>query len=381
MASPEKGGLFEVFPVNDKLAKREEEFQRFFTLSLDMLCIASLDGYFKQLNPAFEALGYELAELLQRPFLDFVHPDDYGRTVAEMEKLAKGEPTIRFENRYRCKDGSYRWLSWVAAPTPSGTVHAVARDVTEDKKSAQALIEAKEVAEAASRELEAFSYSVSHDLRAPLRRIDGFSAALLEDCGEALQSQGQTYLARIRENIQLMAELIDDLLALSRVTRTPILRRSVDLSALAESVAAALQRTDPTRSVSFEIREGMSADGDHRLLRVALENLIGNAWKFTSKCAAARVEVGVRETNGEIVFFVSDNGVGFDMQHANKLFVPFQRLHSTRDFQGNGIGLATVQRVIHRHAGRVWAEGRTGEGATFYFTLSGAKASRPSCAA
>ena len=222
---------------------------------------------------------------------------------------------------------------------------------------------------ATNKELEAFSYSVSHDLRSPLRAIDGFSQALLEDCSEQLDRQGKEYLARIRAGSQRMAELIDDLLDLSRVTRTAMERRPVNLSLMAESVLTALQKTEPRRRVDIVIAPDLTASGDQRLLRLTLENLLGNAWKFTGQRAAARIEFGMIRNGSAPAYYVRDNGAGFDMAYTDKLFTPFQRLHGMREFEGTGIGLATVQRVIHRHGGRVWAEAAVEKGATFYFTL------------
>ncbi|MEW6613764.1 MAG: ATP-binding protein, partial [Pseudomonadota bacterium] len=224
---------------------------------------------------------------------------------------------------------------------------------------------------AANRELEAFSYSVSHDLRAPLRAIDGFSQALLEDYGEALDMAGREHLARVRRASQRMAELIDDLLNLSRITRSEMHRRSVNLSELAGQAAEHLRATQPQRPVTVVIVPDVIAHGDARLLQIALENLLGNAWKFTRKQADARIEFGMREQDGQPVYFVRDNGAGFDMAYADKLFGAFQRLHSPGEFEGHGIGLATVARIIARHGGRIWAEGAVGRGATFYFTLGG----------
>jgi signal transduction histidine kinase/HAMP domain-containing protein len=223
---------------------------------------------------------------------------------------------------------------------------------------------------AANRELEAFSYAVSHDLRAPLRSLDGFSQMLLEDHTEALNDEGKHYLTRIRAATQRMGELIDALLALSWVIRTALQRETIDVSGMAWAIATDLQEQDPERQVAWIIAAGMLASGDRRLLRVALENLLGNAWKFTAKTLAARIEVGtLRQDGGTEAFFVSDNGAGFDMTYVDKLFGAFQRLHRTSDFPGTGIGLATVQRIIHLHGGRVWAEGEVGRGATFYFIL------------
>jgi PAS domain S-box-containing protein len=219
-------------------------------------------------------------------------------------------------------------------------------------------------------ELEAFSYSVSHDLRAPLRAIDGFSLALLEDHGARLDEEARDHLARVRAAAQRMAELIDDLLDLSRVTRRTMERQRVDVSAIARAIVEQLQRSAPGRAVDLAIADGIAAEGDDSLLRVALENLLGNAWKFTGHAPRARIEFGVVQRDGLPTYFVADNGVGFDMAHAGKLFGPFQRLHGMQEFPGTGIGLATVQRIVQRHGGRVWAEARPGQGATFYFTLS-----------
>jgi light-regulated signal transduction histidine kinase (bacteriophytochrome) len=230
----------------------------------------------------------------------------------------------------------------------------------------QAIIELRAV----NRELEAFSYSVSHDLRAPLRSIDGFSQALLEDCLEQLDATGQDYLRRIRSATQRMGQLIDDLLTLSRVTRSDLHKESVNFSRLASRICNHLQQLSPERQVEFEIQPNLLAHGDSRLLQVVLENFLNNAWKFTTEQPQARIEFGATEENNIPIYFVRDNGVGFEMVFVDKLFKPFQRLHRMQDFPGNGIGLATVQRIIHRHGGRVWAEAALNQGATFYFTLA-----------
>jgi signal transduction histidine kinase len=223
---------------------------------------------------------------------------------------------------------------------------------------------------AVNKELEAFAYSVSHDLRAPLRTLDGFSQALLEDYADRLDADGRDYCVRLRAASQRMGQLIDDLLQLSRLTRAEMRREAVDLSAVARAIAAEMRQRDPERQVDVVVADDAVAKGDARLLRVVLENLVGNAWKFTSKHPQARIEFGVTRRDGEQVYYVRDDGAGFDMTYADKLFGAFQRLHSASEFGGTGIGLATVQRVVHRHGGRVWAEGAVGQGATFYFTLS-----------
>jgi len=222
---------------------------------------------------------------------------------------------------------------------------------------------------AANKELEAFSYSVSHDLRAPLRTIDGFSRALLEDYDNKLEDQGKDYLKRVRAATQRMGQLIDDLLNLSLMMRKELRREETDLSDLARSIAAELRKTQPRRQAEFVIQEGVVAHGDPRLLREVLENLLGNAWKFTEKHSRPRIEFGASQQEEQSAYFVRDNGAGFDMAYADKLFVPFQRLHSTAEFSGNGIGLTIASRIINRHGGRIWAEGELEKGATFYFTL------------
>jgi light-regulated signal transduction histidine kinase (bacteriophytochrome) len=222
----------------------------------------------------------------------------------------------------------------------------------------------------ANRELEAFSYSVSHDLRAPLQVIDGFSLALIEDHGDKLDEEALDYLKRVRWASGRMSELIDDMLKLARVARAEMRSERVDISVLAEDVLAELQRSQPGREVERVVDRGVTANGDPQLLKIALENLLGNAWKFTSKRPRARIELGRTEKpDGRAVYFVRDDGAGFDMQFSAKLFGTFQRLHSQEEFSGTGVGLATVQRIIARHGGRVWAEGAVDQGATFYFTL------------
>jgi PAS domain S-box-containing protein len=223
--------------------------------------------------------------------------------------------------------------------------------------------------QAANQELEAFSYSVSHDLRAPLRHINGFSQALLEDYAEQLDEDGKQYLHEVRGASQEMAKLIDDLLQLARVSRGEMRSEDVNLSELASSVIEELERLHGKRNVTIVIKEGLKVRGDKRLLRVMLTNLLGNAWKFTCRREQAEISFGQERQNGEGFYFVRDNGAGFDMNYANKLFGAFQRLHTAGEFEGTGIGLATVQRIINRHGGRIWAEGMVNEGATFYFTL------------
>jgi signal transduction histidine kinase len=223
--------------------------------------------------------------------------------------------------------------------------------------------------EEANRELESFSYTVSHDLRAPLRSIDGFSQALLEDLGPQLGETSRRHLLRVRAASQRMGLLIDDLLKLARVTRATLRFAPVDLTALAERVIAELRQAQPEHVVDAQVEPGLRAHGDAALLQIVLDNLLGNAWKYTGKTSGARVVVGLEYADGEPTFFVRDNGAGFDMQLIERLFNPFSRLHSDDDFPGVGVGLATVRRIIQRHGGRIWAEGRVGRGATFWLRL------------
>ena len=227
----------------------------------------------------------------------------------------------------------------------------------------------KTAVEEVNRELESFSYSVSHDLRAPLRSIEGFRQILVEECSERLNDEGRTYLHHIGEATQQMDQLIDDLLGLARLTRTEITRTDVDLSALVHRVVDRLRVADPQRAVSVSVEEDVIANGDAGLLAIVLENLLGNAWKFTANREHTSIAFGCELQGGVRTYFVRDNGAGFDMAHAAKLFEPFQRLHSRGEYEGTGIGLATVQRIVNRHGGRVWAEGRVDGGATFFFTV------------
>ncbi|MBI4676739.1 MAG: hypothetical protein HY748_04080 [Elusimicrobia bacterium] len=256
------------------------------------------------------------------------------------------------------------WLLWRVASALDQTAEVRVRAEERVRSYAARL-------EAANKELESFSYSVSHDLRAPLRAVDGFSQILAEDCGDKLDDRGRDHLRRVREGCRRMAELIDGLLELSRVTRREMRREPVDLAALGRAVARQLSGSAPERNVEFIMPDKLPVRGDPTLLRAVLDNLIANAWKFTGNRQGARIELGVCAKNGVEACFVRDNGAGFDMAYADKLFGAFQRLHSTSEFPGWGVGLATVWRIVGRHGGRVWAEGSVGQGATFYFTLGG----------
>lgn len=349
----------------------EGERQSFFSLSLDLFGIAGMDGYFKRVNPAFcKTLGYTEEEILVRPFYDLVHPDDMAVTRAEMETLRTGVPSLCFENRYRCKDGSWVWLQWSTSPFSEGILHTVARDVTEKKQAEVELARQAIVLESLNLELEAFSYSVSHDLRAPLRGVSGFAQALEEREAGKLDATSLGFLKRIRKAAAFMAELIDDLLQLSRLSRAALSVKPVNLSEMTTELIADLRLAEPERRVEALIQPEIWVMGDPALMRIMMSNLLSNAWKFTVRNPEARIELGCDSVeDGKLWCHVRDNGVGFDNRYADKLFGAFQRLHSQDEFRGTGIGLATVQRVIRRHGGEVSGAGVIDEGAVFRFSL------------
>jgi PAS domain S-box-containing protein len=357
--------------VNER-KRAEEELSRYFTVSLDLICIAGFDGYFKRLNPAWEkTLGFTQMELLARPYLEFVHLDDREATRTEAQKIAVGADTISFENRYLCKDGSYRWLLWKSTPVlDRQLVYASARDITERKQQEARVQQINAQLEAANKELEAFTYSVSHDLRAPLRHIDGFARILNEDYGPQLDSAARHYLDRIQQGAGQMGQLIEDLLAFSRTARQDVRRQLVPLQRLVEDA----RHTVDTGSRSIDWRIGCLpvVPCDPALMKQVFLNLIANAVKFTRPRQPAVIEIGTEQRDGEEVVHIRDNGVGFPMKYADKLFGVFQRLHRQEDFEGTGVGLAIVQRILHKHGGRIWAEAELNQGATFYFTLGAA---------
>jgi len=322
-----------------------------------------------------ELLGLSREALLGKNDYDFFPPDEAAFFQEKDRQTLEGGLLVDIpEEPIQTKQGT-RLLHTKKVPIRGDRgeplyLLGISEDITERRRAERELLRLKEATEEANRELEAFSYSVAHDLRAPLRSIDGFSQALLEDCGEALDESGKRYLRNVRESAQLMARLIDDILGLSRVTRQELSSTRVDLTALARGAAERLARSHPARRVDVVVEDGVEAEGDPRLLSVVLENLLGNAWKFTAKQGAARIEFGARREEDTTVYFVRDNGAGFDMTYATKLFGLFQRLHTAKDYEGTGIGLATVQRIVRRHRGRIWAEGTVGAGATFHFTLN-----------
>ncbi len=367
--------------------EREDEMIRSLLESApDAMIVVNSDGRIILVNSQTEKMfGYQRSEILEQP-VEILIPESYHEKHSTHRSLFFDKPQLRpmgvgLKLRGVRRDGSEFPVEISLSPlqTEEGIlVTAAIRDITERKRAEEKIRSLNEdlqqralELESANKELEAFSYSVSHDLRAPLRTIDGFSLAVLEDYGDQLTDEGRDYLMRIRTAAQRMAQLIDDLLNLSRVTRAPLTPEPTSLSMVAQHVIRELQQASPDRIVEFSILPNIVANSDPRLMKVVLENLLGNAWKFTSKQEFAHIEFGASDHTGNgHVFYVRDNGAGFDMAYVNKLFGAFQRLHSSSEFPGIGIGLAIVQRIINRHGGRVWAEGAVDQGATFYFTLS-----------
>ncbi|MFI5365935.1 MAG: PAS domain S-box protein, partial [Candidatus Binatia bacterium] len=364
--------------VRDISERKQSEAERAHIAAIvdsceDAIIGKTLDGVITSWNRAAERLyGYSATEVVGRPISLLVPPDQPDEIPQILERLRRGEHIDHFETVRMRKDGTRVPIRVTISSIrgPSGKLigaSAIAHDITERKLAEDAIRQLNQALEqrvtertaqleAANAELETFSSSVSHDLRAPLRHIEGFSRILLEDCGLSLDAKAKGYLDRMQANVQQMGQLIQDLLSLSHVASKAMTLDVVDLSGIVQAIAGDLQKHDPKRQVEFVIAPGLSAPGDMHLLRVALENLLGNAWKYTSKRAVARIEFGARERQEGRVYFVRDNGAGFDMAYAGKLFGAFQRLHAVSEFEGTGIGLATVQRIIHRHGGRVWAE-------------------------
>jgi PAS domain S-box-containing protein len=373
--------------------KADDQFRSLLETAPDAMVLAGADGRMVLVNAQTEKLfGYARAELLGNS-VDMLVPPRFREKHPRQRSQYFAEPKVRpmgagLELYGLRKDGSEFPVEISLSPieTDDGRlVSSAIRDITDRKQAEDTVRELNESqqrhavqVEAANKELEAFSYSVSHDLRAPLRSIDGFSMALVEDYAGQLDVEGKGLLDRIRAATKRMAQLIDDLLNLARVTRTEMRYEVVDLSAMASSVLADLQSGDPARHVECVVGDHVVGHGDSRLLRVVLENLLGNAWKFTMNKPQARIELGMSRQNGAPVYFVRDDGPGFDMAYVDKLFGTFQRLHAATEFPGTGIGLASVRRIIQRHGGKTWAEGAVGKGATFSFTLAEHEGGHPS---
>jgi PAS domain S-box-containing protein len=379
--------------MDEALRDSEEQFRQVFDESPSGILLIEEDQRVRRANPAFcRLLGLTEAELQQLPSI--TAQDGLLNLMFETGWTAPGEQSrFQAEQEYVTKSGGIAWVNVHATKLRNSQGRAVCNlalveDITDRKKADQEVralndslerrvaqrtaeaVESNQKLESANRELEAFAYSVSHDLRAPLRSVDSFSQIILDEYSEKLDEDGVKYLRRIRAGAQNMGQLINDLLNLSRVSRGPLTLKPVNLSAIASMVVNELRDLEPRRTVQAEIAPEIQCNGDAPLLRVVMTNLIGNAWKFTGKHEKASLEFGANSENGNVVYFVRDNGAGFDMAYASQLFTPFQRLHQAKEFAGTGIGLATVQRIVQRHGGRIWAESSVGDGAAFYFTLA-----------
>ncbi len=351
--------------------KAEERFRGLLEAAPDAMVIAGEDRRVTLVNAQTEKLfGYDRAELLGRD-VEMLLPERYRAQDPQYRSGVFGEPRVRsmgsgLELHGRRKNGTEFPIEMSLSPllTAEGMlVSSAIRDITERKRVEIAL-------KHSNQELEAFSYSVAHDLRAPLRGINGFAQALVEDAGDKLDAEARDFLNRISAGAGRMGQLIDALLTMSRVSRVELRRETVDMTGAADALMQQFRLAQPERVVTFVNQPGVVADGDPPLLRAVLDNLLGNAWKFTSARSDARIAFGCRQEEGRTVYFVQDNGAGFDMAYADRLFAPFQRLHQASEFAGTGIGLATVQRIVRRHGGDIWAEGKVNEGATFQFALS-----------
>lgn len=369
------------------LRKSEERYRSLIETTNDW--IWEIDDNFRFTYSSLKVqtiLGYERINVIGQSIFDLIAANKRKAVQDEFSELAlHQEAFVGKEFSFENADGDVTIFETSGIPLFDNSgiflgYRGIAKDITERKKTElqiarmndeleNTVVERTKMLRIANKELEAFSYSVSHDLRAPLRSIDGFSQALIEDYGNELDEIAQNYLSRVRSAAQKMSTLIDDMIKLAKVSRTELAKKTISLTEIAESIAEMLREQDPDRTARFHIEENLVVTGDKNLMKVALQNLMGNAWKFTSKAEETIIEVGKTTIKGETVYFVRDNGAGFDMNYAKKLFTPFQRLHKESDFPGTGIGLSTVQRIIHRHLGKIWAEGDVGKGAVFYFSM------------
>jgi PAS domain S-box-containing protein len=373
--------------AGDALRKSERDLRRYMESAPAAIATFDREMRYLAVSRRFcEIHGLNSADVVGRSHYEIFPEIPEGCRAAHrrcMEGVLEKNPGEPF----RRADGREQWVRWETQPwqEADGSVGGMvlfSEDITEQKRAEQEILrlnasleqrvrERTEQLEAANKEMAAFAYSVSHDLRAPLRGIDGWSAALLEDCGEQLDARAREYLERVRAETRRLGTLIDEMLRLSQVTRAEMGREPVDLTRLATAIAGRLHETAPKREMEFVVESGLRVSGDAQLLEIALTNLLDNAVKFTGPRPHARIEFGRQDGHSEDVFYVRDNGVGFDMAYAGGLFGAFQRLHKASEFPGTGIGLATAQRVIRRHGGRMWAEGEVEKGATFYFTMGG----------
>jgi PAS domain S-box-containing protein len=341
----------------------------------DAIIGMTLDGIILSWNQSAERIfGYSAEEVKGRPISILIPSERSDEVPRILERVKRGERVEHYETVRRGKDGTLIDVSMTISPTRAETgkiagASTIASDDTERKRAQQLLIQRTTELEAANKELEAFTYSVSHDLRAPLRHIDGFSKILLEDFGPQMNTAAKEYLQRIHETAQYMGRLVDDLLHLARVGRQELILQITGLDALVEEAIVHLRTEVQDRQIDWQVGPLPFVECDPGLIKQVFANLLSNALKFTRPRERAVIEVGQMTVDGQPVIFVRDNGIGFDMRYADKMFGVFQRLHRQEDFEGTGVGLAIVERIIHKHAGRVWAEAEVEKGATFYFTL------------
>jgi PAS domain S-box-containing protein len=371
------------------LRESEARFRATFEQAAVGIAHVAPDGHWLRVNQRLcDIVGYTQEEIQSLTFKDLTHPDDVEASLAGMQQLLAGQSgSHRNQKRYILRNGDVVWVYQTMAlvrqadGSPDYFI-SVIEDISERKAAEAAVLQLNAELErrveartaelqAANTELESFTYAVSHDLRAPLRAMNGFSAILTREYGGSMSGEGRHFLEQIRTGAQHMGELIDGLLALARSTRGEIRHDSVDLSALAERILAELARAEPDRKVAWEVEDGLVARGDARMLEAMMTNLLSNAWKYTTRTPRPRIRFFAEERDGHRCYCVADNGAGFDMSYAGRLFQPFQRLHRQDQFPGLGIGLATVKRIVERHGGKIQAQGKPGEGAVFYFNLPG----------
>lgn len=365
--------------LDEANARIEWETRRnhFFRLSIELLAIATYDGIFTQTNPTWQkTLGYTDQELHGHALRDFIHPEDLSAMNEIVANILKAETSLYFENRFRMRDGGYRWLGWTIAPfAAEGLLYIFARDITERRERETEIqrlnadLEQRSLSlQMLNQELESFSYSLAHDLRTPLRSISAYSEMLTAGEAGELAPEVSRMVRTINRNSGRMTQLMDDFLAFFRVARKDVKQESIAMGAVAREAIAAVG-LDNKRVVDFKVDALPSAKGDPAMVLQVFINLISNAVKFTSQREKAEIEIGVLPNRAPTVYFVKDNGVGFNMKYYNRLFGVFERLHRREEFDGTGIGLAIVQKIVQRHGGAVWAESVVDQGATFYFTL------------
>lgn len=373
-----EGFLVTIFDISARKIAEEQNARLAAIVenSYDAIFSKTLDGIVESWNLSAQRMyGYTEAEIKGQPVSLLSPPDRVSEMSEILLQIRKGETVRDFETIRRKKDGTDIEVSLMVSPilTATGEIigaSTIARDVTDRKRWERSLLDLNESLQVSNRGLEDLGHTLSHDLLKPIRGIESFSRIILEEHAEKLDTEGRQLMRIINENANGLRDMISGLFDLSRIARTELRRKKIDLSALARAIVQEIRKADPSRNAEIVIADDLIAEGDAGLLHTALENLIGNSWKFTSKRSMTAIEFGQTSSRGMTAFFLRDNGAGFDMTRADRMFALFQRLHSDAEFDGTGVGLATVQRIILRHGGEIWAEGEPGKGATFYFTLS-----------